>query len=400
MRRQNNLKSNILPKKIQIYPFIDNLHSISQTLITHPPKGYEFIGITNSKKQSLMRFIRFFKPLKIPYHWFLKLIKTTALIDFLYSSKKISEADLVYSINVLYKGDSPWVLEILDNTAHGLAGYNHAIFMKNLKKINADLSKDNCRKIICANKTSFKYIGNLFSQKVRKKTVYIQSPYILPKSIKKIKKYKELNLLFMGSLANPQDFYIKGGLETLTVFERISKDYPCKLTFKCKIPEKLRERIMGNKNIILIEKKISKEEISDLYNSSDIFFLPSHTYMGSVLEAMSFGLPVICLDTFAVEDYVRNNYTGIIVKKSERIKEYKEESYPTNLRTEKFIRELENIDFEVIKRLYDAIEYLIKNPQIRKKIGKNGKEIVKKEYNIEKHNGLLKKVFDEVLINN
>ena len=396
MKEQEGFKSEILPKKIQIYPFLDNLHSADQTLLSHPPEGYKFIGITKSKKQSLMNLAKSSKLLKFFYHQFVKLAKTTALIEFLYSSKKIPWADLIFSINAVYMENSPWVLEILDSTPHGLTGYNYSLFLKKLDKINAELLNKNCKKIICTNPSSLRLMKKFFSNELHKKLVLIERPVIFDKFGKKIG-HKETTILFMGSLTNPQDFYVKGGLETLGVFEQINKKYPCKLILKCHVPEKLRSRVLTNKNIALVEDRLSQEQISDLYLSSDIFLSPSHTMMGSIIEAMAHGLPVVCLNTFSIEDYVKNNQTGIIVKKSDKIKEYEEESYPTNLRTEEFAKRLENVDKEVIERLCDAVESLIKSPALRKKIGENGKKIAIGKFNIEKRNKLLKKVFDEIL---
>lgn len=391
-----NDDSNTHLRKIQIYPFIDSLHSAYNTIINNPPEGYEFIGIKKSKKQAILEFAKSSKILRFFYHQVLRLIKTTALLDFLSSSNKLSDAEIIFSISTLYKGDSKWILHILDNTPHGLAGFNHILFIKNLQNIENILSRNNCKKIICSNKSSSDIMKKYFSPKVTEKIIIINRPVIIEK-IKNKKRKNETTLLFIGSLKNPDDFYIRGGLEALTVFEKISKNYPVRLIIKCKIPEELKKRISSNKSILLIEEDISQQEVSNLYNSSDIFLFPAHSYMGSIVEAMSFSLSVVGLDTFAVSDYIKDRKTGILVKKSGRIKEYNEESYPTNLRAKKFVKELENLDSEVIERLYNAVEYLIKNPKIRKKIGENARKLVIKEHSLENNNQLLKRVFDEAL---
>lgn len=387
-----------MDSKIQIYPFIGNLHSSNQTLISNPPEGYNFIGRDETKKKAVMNMAKSSKILRAFYHQFVRLAKTTALLDYLNSSDRMPEAALIYSINTIYKGDSPWVLEILDNTPDGLTGYNHELFLKSLKRIEMELAKDNCRKIICSNKSSFRLMKKFFSEEVTKKLILIERPYFIGQP-ETGRKHKNLTLLFIGSLINPEDFYAKGGLETLIVFERISQKYPCKLVLKCKIPEELKERVANNKNITLIEDKISANRISNLYLSSDIFLMPAHAVMGAIMEAMAYGLPIVCLDTFAIEDYVKNNFSGFVVKKSAKIKEYMEESYPTNLRADGFIEKIKNLDEKVIERLCSAVESLIKNPRLRKRIGKNARKIMKKYYSIDNRNRLLKKVFDEILKN-
>ena len=66
-----------------------------------------------------------------------------------------------------------------------------------------------------------------------------------------------------------------------------------------------------------------------------------------LLEAMASGIPIIASDVIGINSIIKNNYNGILVK-------------PTP------------------EHIAEAIEKLIKNPRLRKKLIKNGLEEVKK----------------------
>lgn len=77
--------------------------------------------------------------------------------------------------------------------------------------------------------------------------------------------------------------------------------------------EKIKELAKNNKNIIF-ESWVNN--LSDYYGSSDIFLLTSN-YEGwgmTVVEASSYGLPVVMTDVGCAGEFVKNNYNGIICK--------------------------------------------------------------------------------------
>ncbi len=393
------MKKDIIKKKIrkiQIYPFIKNVHTANKTLFSHPPKGYMFIGDDTSKKPIIMSFFRHSKRFKPFYHAFLRLFPTDFFFNFMNKTKVKADADLILS-NQIYDGNLPWVLFIFDSP-YAITGHNYNLFIKNKDKIERALLVDRCKKIICCNESSLEVLKNFFHKNILKKTQVIHPGISIPENLhRRENKNKKITLLFMGSINNPHDFYIKGGLEVINVFEKLQEKNKCSLIIRCRIPEKLRKRINQNKDIKLIENQIPFKEIKKIYESSDILLSPAHVYvLMSTLEAMSFGLPIIALDAWGVKDYIKNNYNGLIVKKSDKISVYKQKDYLSNLRTKRFVKELEKVDEEVIKRIYDKLRYLIDNPDTRIRLGKNARKFIQKEFAIKQRNQKLKKIFDEI----
>jgi len=104
----------------------------------------------------------------------------------------------------------------------------------------------------------------------------------------------------------------------------------------------------GLEKEILLHGALLGEDLYDIYSYSDIFILTSECEsFGLVLiEAMASGLPVVVSDITSVKNIVKNNVTGLLAK----------------LTPEDFAQ---------------AVVKLLDNPQLRKKLIKNGREEAK-----------------------
>lgn len=111
-----------------------------------------------------------------------------------------------------------------------------------------------------------------------------------------------------------------------------------------------------------IMKNVSDEELLYLYNSSDLFVLPSIVDsqgntegLGVVLlEAMACGLPVIGSDTGGIPDIIQNKDTGLLVPEKD------------------------------VSSLSEAILNLIENEELRENIAINGYNQVREKFSWEK----------------
>lgn len=392
-------------KKVQMYPFIEDLHTIHNSIVTNPPKGYTFIGLPSN---NFFKFVKktnktkvFKSVLRFFYHMFLKVFNTTKIIDATHKSKVMEEADIILSgTPAVYETKKPWILYLFDNPAC-LAGNNYYLFIKNKPELEKQLSAESCKKIIAANKQHVDFMKNHFSKKIIDKTVVIP-PAVEDHGMRNLKKKGKVKIVFMGSINIPLDFYAKGGLDVVKVFKRLSERKDVELVIRCMVPdEKLKEEIKGIPNVTLIDQKVPFEEILELYRSTDILFIPGHNYsVSSTIESMSFGIPVVALNTYAVEDFVINDYNGKVVEKSKLIKGYDHEAYPTYVRSDDFMNEaIKNNDPELIDRLTKALTELIENKKERERLSKNARKEFEKKYSISARNKEFKKVFDSVLKN-
>jgi glycosyltransferase involved in cell wall biosynthesis len=383
-----------MKKVVQIYTSIEN----SRNLNMEPPKGYKYFVNINNRKNNFIKLLSLIKPLKKTYKIFVNITGIDIFYKIFFLPKQNSKADLIFSMSRIYEGKLPWVLHILE-TPSVLTGSNYKLFLKKLSKLENILSSDNCKKILCSNKEAFKLFEKYFSKKLINKIILsYDSPKIINFDRKKEKKKsKSINLLFIGSIVNPYDFLVKGGLDVLKVFEKLEKKYDIKLIMRCKIPKRFKDKIIKNSNITLIEETLSLEDLFKLHKISDLCIYPFHSYaLGAFFNAMNFELPIVSLDTYAVSDYIENGVNGILVPKSKKISSYYTKDYPCNLRSKKFFNEMETIrDKKVIDGLYKAVGFLIENPDKRIKMGENGKELLSTKFSIKKRNKILKEIFDK-----
>jgi glycosyltransferase involved in cell wall biosynthesis len=112
---------------------------------------------------------------------------------------------------------------------------------------------------------------------------------------------------------------------------------------------------------------LTKGEKFDQYRSADIFCYPTYAESESfgtvLLEAMQFSLPFVASQWRGVCSVVRNGSSGFLVPKKDS------------------------------HTFADKLELLIKDPDLRKRMGKKGREIYLKEYTLEKFHENMERVF-------
>lgn len=382
-------------KKIYIYHLAPRMHSSMRLMIENPPKGYEFIISENERKIKTLNFLLNSKFIKFIYKKIIKMIlNPLKLYNKIYSTRVPKNIDLIFSSGSALDIKFPYVIEILDSP-YSLAGYDYNLFIKNKKGIEEKLLSPYCKKIIVVNETSLRLMKKYFSKEIMKKAVLVRAA-IEKQNIKKNYFKKKIQIIFVGSIANPDDFYLKGGLQAFEVFKRLSEEFDnISFLVSCKVPKEIKEKAIL-KNLTIIKHKLKSEEIKNVYMNSDIMLNPGNIYvLMATLEAMSYGIPIVFLDTYGVRDYIKNNVNGLLIKPSNKIKGYKANDYPCNIRTKEFLSEIKQIDERVINELHKAVKKLIKNPKLREKLGKQGKKLAETKFSLEKRNKMLKKIFDE-----
>lgn len=173
--------------------------------------------------------------------------------------------------------------------------------------------------------------------------IHIKHNKLAPKK----NKNKIPQLLFLSNLLKDKGVLIL--LEALKVLNDSQQIFNCKIVggegdiSSSYLNEKIIQKNLSN-SVKYLGKKYGDDKY-EIINSSDIFIFPTlNECFGLVLlEAMSFGLPVIATNEGAIPDIVVNNETGFIVQKN---------------------------NAEIIA---EKIKWLINNPDESKNMGKNAK---------------------------
>ena len=117
------------------------------------------------------------------------------------------------------------------------------------------------------------------------------------------------------------------------------------------------------------------EDIKKIYRESDVLLMPGYGgyFIMAYLEAFSYGLPIIALDTYGVSEFVIPGKTGFTVKPSANAPVNVPE-YPANTRSKKFIEMIKEKDPKVINDLVNKCELIIKSPELLKKMSVESQE--------------------------
>lgn len=167
-------------------------------------------------------------------------------------------------------------------------------------------------------------------------------------------------LLFMGSITNPNDFYNKGGHYAIKLLQILEKDYNVNLTICSKVPKELGEEIAKSYNITL-KANLNDKEIEEIYKESDVVISinPAMPFMAT-LEAKSYGVPMIALNTFGIRSYIKEG-DGFLINPQGIYKQImEEESYPCNVRDNVFKEYIRKINPSILKEAKDYILNIMK----------------------------------------
>ncbi|MFW9802831.1 MAG: glycosyltransferase family 4 protein [Candidatus Thorarchaeota archaeon] len=114
---------------------------------------------------------------------------------------------------------------------------------------------------------------------------------------------------------------------------------------------------------------VKTEDVPILINKSRIFLYPSRRepFGLSIVEAMACGVPVVTTDVFGPREIVRNNYDGITVPPND------------------------------VRALADAVERLLSDDELMKRIAQNALMSVRERYDIMQHAKQLLTIYQELI---
>jgi glycosyltransferase involved in cell wall biosynthesis len=114
---------------------------------------------------------------------------------------------------------------------------------------------------------------------------------------------------------------------------------------------------------------VETDDVPILINRSRVFLYPSRKepFGLSIVEAMACGVPVITTDVFGPREIVTHNYDGITVPPDD------------------------------VEALAGAVETLMKDSELRNRIGQNALKSVKERYDIKQHAKQLVAIYNEMI---
>ncbi len=300
--------------------------------------------------------LKVYEFLKIPKHVF---IKDTKNAGFVYSAQYLLKNDIPYVSDFEHAAAYSWYKQKLFNSKGFGRKFRSICFRENLKFLLpwTEAAKQSLlRNVDCSD----------FVDKI--KVVY---PAIEPKSTKKIK-HDGINILFVGGA-----FYLKGGLDSILAFEKVKQELSDKkINFTVVSNNAPKEIVDKYGSVVQFKSKISQSELDEEYRKTDIFILPTHmdTFGFVLLEAMSYGIPCISIDNFAVPEIIADGKTGLVVPNSNSLFD-SNYAYKFDCLKESELREFTEIcsnpKEEDVTLLADALKKLVVNSALRGRMSKN-----------------------------
>lgn len=217
---------------------------------------------------------------------------------------------------------------------HG--GEFHIFFSKYPKFVKQTLQK--CDVVIVLSS----FWKDFFEKEVcHKKIIIINNIIDKPIKLDILEDKNTCNLLFLGLLSRNKGIY-----DILEVLHKFYKDYKGKICLYIGGNGEIttvKELICKNQlnEIVKFMGWVSKERKCEVFSNSDIFVLPSYNegLPISILEAMSYKLPIISTPVGGIPEVVENNVNGLLIEPGNQIE------------------------------LKAAIDKLLYNPELRKRMG-------------------------------
>jgi glycosyltransferase involved in cell wall biosynthesis len=362
----------------------------TKQLFDDPPEGYRFVTRrklstaaadsihARGNIQRLKQYANAICPVNL----------MTSLIMRRYMSRPAG-AVLTYSESSVVFRDEPWVLWLEDATQ--LAGHNDGSLRRFRVVIEGALSSPNCRSIVCHSEAARGSLRRHLRADSFEHKLHVMRPgwRLTPYAPAAKPANRPVRILFVVGSTMACRFRIKGGLELLQAFAVLRQRFPgLELVVRSDVEPEIRRHYENMPGLRIVSSLVPYEQLERMYRESDIYLYPAH-YLGSVsvLEAMNYGLPVITTDYYDNPEYVEDGRTGMIIPHHRHLP-------PWDTSEMKVRRALETPDPHFVKALVEKTAVLIESAELRRRMGRAGREDLEKRFSLTEKNRKLKNILD------
>ncbi len=374
-----------------------NLHGFQQQMIEHPPAGYKFV-VNGSAQQKVLRNAAGWElarsllaasasavPMTLAKAWLQRWDKTS------------STTDLTYAVDHLVFRPAPWVVEVEYATA--LVGMRPSHLKRFGRVVEKALASPFCRKILCWSEAGRRSLQENLSPEGFRDKIELVHYAVPPRSFVKQHRDEKVRLLFVGSGAAAGAFEGRGS-EVFDMFAVLCQRYPnLELAVRSDVPAKVKARYKGMANLRIMDQPIPREALEHEYQMADVFLLPSYgTAPFTILEAMSYELPVVTIDSWANSEYVEDGKTGLVARRPRKVPPLYAGTRQPNFLAPDFSDMLRVPDAEMVADLASKVALLIDNQELRRQMGRAARwEVEHGKFSLTRMNEKLGRIFDEAL---
>lgn len=186
----------------------------------------------------------------------------------------------------------PWIHDNDSSVSQYLVDYFNydKVTTKLVKIVSRILNSDSCRRVVVWSEWARR---GMIADGVREDKLTVIPPPIEPKPRRQAQN-ERLVIGFVG-----RDYERKRGRLVVEAFRELEKSYPLKLIYVGEIPDRdVRSYVEAHPNIVHYDFLPNRLVHQEVYSKADIVVLPTRadTFPMTVLEAMSYGIPVVASD--------------------------------------------------------------------------------------------------------
>ena len=384
-------------------------HSMFNSILENPPQGYEFVfprkSISEKTHLSRKQLSKIIRAVPLKKNSVCRLLWCQLRWDTDEIFKKTStDADLIFSPHKLvYSKKKPWVvmIEHAGDLCPIIYDIKHLwLYRSFIEKV---LSSKCCKKIMpYLNTEKMALFKNLNCERFKDK-IEVVNLALPPKNFKKEYGKDKISLLFLGTVHKstiPGSFEMRGGIELLEAFKILNKEYNnLELVIRALVPPYIHNKysqILAEKNVKIFEQFLPWEQLEHIMKNADIFLFPGHiTPALTILDAMSYELPVVATNWRGNYEMVNNSKTGFLIRPPFGLK--------PDLPLKHERREMlyaRGPDMRLVKELAEKTSILIEDEKLRRKMGIAGRRKIETgKFSIKRRNEKLKEIFDEAIEN-
>jgi glycosyltransferase involved in cell wall biosynthesis len=363
--------------------FLGGNHAIYQEMVKYPPKGITYTGVSKKTvdgkyyqtKKLNSRISKIFQFLHLPRMFYIFNCKEPLI----HSSR-----------GIIILNKKPWVMDIEHPSS--FSGMNLRLIERSKLMrmiIKKKLESNYCNRVMFHCEASLKRMEQLFDCKNIKNKMEVLYPATHLFELRKKKMGQKIIILSVLAL-----FKEKGGVQVLEAFTRLEKEFKnIELWIKADVPEEYKKKY-NSPNIKYFPYSteiLSRENLlNKYYSQADIFLYPTFadTFGYSLIDAMLAKLPIVASDNFAIPEIVLNNKNGFLVHA------------PFSYANERYDNRCINLHEDYIDAMLAKMRILIRNPNLRLRMGEQGFNFVKNgKFSIKARNSKLKKIYLQALNN-
>ena len=359
-----------------------------------PPAGYSFVTNNNSNIYNNLARFDFSYQLQEAVG---KLLPLQLLLSLSKSHKETNYT--TYSITHIVADKRDWILDMANELPFLLAGGERitAIMKGYLRHL---LLTQNCKGVICWVSAGASALVNFLGAELSDKVHVVYWGKKSKKRSPKVEK-RRLTLLFINSanINTGKHFFEKGGMSVVYSFLKLKQRYPnLNLVIRSGMPSKLHRQLNDISGIRAVNTILPSNELDRIWSDADIFVLPNfvNTPASALLDAMSYGLPIVTTDIWANPELVEDGRSGFLVH-HQMADKYVEGSI-MHMESEAFLKAMYTRDDRFVDSLVKAISILVEDENLRRRMGNYNYQLVANgKFSVEERNSRLRQVLDEAL---